>query len=173
MAKPPSNVRKTPTPKQAAAAQIIVDRMKGGEPLSSGLVAEAHDQAYGLGGDRKKAQTYAGKNLSSPSFLSSLNLMDESCQHELRHWLWLCLQGQHPIFPKDKELMIVAAKLLARATFVEKHEVKFDEGEFVGKSSEELDHYARTGEWRTYDEIAYRAQHGVWPTIIEGNGKPN
>lgn len=173
MPKPRSSGLKTPSPKQAAAAQIIVDRVTGGELLSSALVADAHDQAYGLGGDRKKAQTYAGKNLSSPSFLSSLDLMDESCQHELRHWLWLCLQGQHPIFPKDKELMIVAAKLLARATFVEKHEIRYDEGDFKDKSNDELDYFAKSGEWPSEDQKAYYAEHGAWPLIIEAVTKPN
>ncbi len=153
------------TKKQAAAAGIIADRVSSGEPLTKALIADAHDSAYGLKGDRKKAQTYAGKNLASPAFLASLSLDDPDCQKELKVWLWACLRGTLPTFPKDKDLMIVAAKLLARATFAEKHSVQFEHDELDNKTMEELEYHAAHDyeAWPTPGELEFHKQHGKWP----------
>jgi hypothetical protein len=168
----PEPKRKGLTAKQAAAAEIITERVSSGEPFTKALIADAHDVAYGLNGDRKKAQTYAGKNLSSPAFLASLSLDNSESQKELKLWLWQCLHGTHPVFPRDKDLMIVSAKLLSRGMFVEKHHVQFEEGQFDDKSIEDLDFYATRARWPDMEEKQYFDIHQAWPDIAEA-GKPN
>jgi hypothetical protein len=162
--------RKALTAKQAVAAEIITSRVNEGEPFSKELVTEAHDEAYELNGDRKKASTYAGKNLRSSGFLAALDLEAPEAQSVLKEvlWTWLLNYREHP------DLAKTAAKILAKATFGEKisHHI-YEDAEFADKSVDELEFYARNALWPNAEEKEYFARHKTWPEILEGNKKPN
>ena len=139
-------------PKGKAAARIINERVAAGEPPTLELMAQAHDEAYGLKGNKKRISQYLNDNLKRASFLSELALDSGESKRELGKWLWMALNGVHPITQGDRKLTAAfsmkAATLIARTAHAEKHDHHhFSEGEFAGRTVVELEYYAKHGEW--------------------------
>lgn len=160
------------TEKQAKAVEVVRERAAAGEPVTPEMIADAHDLAYDLKGDRKMATTYAGQNMRRSQFLAALQIDSHEVQVDVKTQLLDCLHGTHPLWPKDKELYLASLKLLARGTVAEKHEVKWTEAEFADKSLAELDYYSINGEYPTPAQLAHYKTHQVWPSAELASGRP-
>lgn len=151
--------RKPVTKKMAETAEGIKKRVANGEPLSKDLIVEEHLKHYDVKPTNGHtalsiASTIAGQNLNKPAFLATLGLTDPQSQEEFKSILWQAALGVHPMFPKDKELMKEAWKLLAKGAIASREQVVHSTtGDMDSKSIPELRFYELNDRWPTAEEL--------------------
>lgn len=147
-----------PTDKQAKTALGITSRVNAGEPLTSQLVIEEHEKNYdvrdGKRSARDKAAIIAQQNLSKPGFLAQLGLTDPQSQEHFKTWLWEGLFGENRMFPRDKQLAIECAKLLAKGAIAQREQVVHSTtGDMDNKSIPELKYFEMHDRWPSPEEL--------------------